>query len=140
MSTRARILAALAAGAIFGIGLGIAGMTRPSKILAFLDVTGGWDPSLAFVMMGAIGVHFGAVRIARGKARPVASNTFHFPADKGIDAPLLIGATVFGVGWGLGGFCPGPALVSAASGSALAVVFVVSMVAGMYARRTTARG
>ena len=139
MTTRARITAALVAGLLFGIGLGISGMTRPTKVLAFLDVAGAWDPSLAFVMMGAIGVHFVAVRIARRRARPVASEKFHFPAARRIDAPLLVGAAIFGIGWGLGGFCPGPALVTAASGNLLAILFVVSMVAGMLLKRPAAK-
>lgn len=121
---------AFAAGVLFAIGLAISGMTQPTKVLGFLDVAGTWDPSLAFVMMGAIGVHFFAVRIA--KKRPSMS----WPEKSTIDAPLAVGAAIFGVGWGLGGFCPGPALASAASGNVGAVVFAVAMAAGMLARRS----
>jgi uncharacterized protein len=144
MSTRSippvpRILAALAAGLLFGIGLGVAGMTRPTKVLAFLDVAGAWDPSLAFVMIGAIGVHAVAVVIARRRGRPLASAKFHWSDKTAIDAPLLGGAAVFGLGWGLGGFCPGPALASAASGNGLAIAFVLAMIVGMVARQTRGR-
>jgi uncharacterized protein len=136
---RSRVLAALAAGLLFGIGLGISGMTRPAKVLAFLDVAGAWDPSLAFVMIGAIGVHAIAVAIARRRGRPLASDRFHWSDRTAIDAPLLTGAALFGIGWGLGGFCPGPALVGAASGNLVAIVFVVAMIAGMVTRDARGR-
>jgi uncharacterized membrane protein YedE/YeeE len=114
-------------------------MARPSKVLAFLDVTGAWDPSLAFVMIGAIGVHAVAVAIAKRRARPLGGDVFHWPEKAALDAPLVGGALVFGVGWGLGGFCPGPALLGAASGNTAAAVFVVAMIAGMIGRHVSAR-
>ena len=133
------ILSAAAAGVLFGAGLGISGMSRPTKIQAFLDVTGTWDPSLAFVMVGAIGVHSLAVVVAKRRERTALGGIFHWPKPAAVDKPLLIGSAVFGIGWGLGGFCPGPALLGAASGSATAIIFVVAMVAGMIARHTSAR-
>lgn len=133
------ILSAAAAGLLFGVGLGISGMGRPEKVLAFLDVTGAWDPSLAFVMMGAIGVHCFAVAVAKRREHTALGGTFHWPKPAAVDKPLLFGAAVFGVGWGLGGFCPGPALLGAASGSGAAIVFVVAMSAGMLARHAAAK-
>lgn len=133
------ILSAAAAGVLFGVGLGISGMSRPTKVLAFLDVTGAWDPSLAFVMMGAIGVHCLAVLVAKRRERTALGGIFHWPGPAAIDRPLLVGAAVFGVGWGLGGFCPGPALLSAASGNAAAILFVVAMIGGMIARHAASR-
>lgn len=142
-SKNARLVTALIAGAIFGVGLGIAGMTRPSKVLGFLDVGGAWDPSLAFVMLGAIGVHAVAVTVARRRSSPLLAPKFSWPSRTHIDMPLLAGAALFGVGWGLGGFCPGPSLTTAASGNLAAIIFVVAMVGGMTIRhlqtRTTKR-
>jgi hypothetical protein len=114
-------------------------MGRPTKVLAFLDVTGAWDPSLAFVMMGAIGVHCLAVVAAKRRERTALGGIFHWPKPAAVDKPLLVGAAVFGVGWGLGGFCPGPALLGAASGNGAAIVFVVAMAAGMIARHAAVR-
>ncbi len=126
------LLAALA-GILFGLGLGISGMTQPTKVIAFLDVGGAWDPSLACVMMSAIGVHFLGVRLAKKRGVPIFGDRFAWPPGADIDRPLLAGAAIFGVGWGLGGFCPGPALVSAASGSVSAVAFACAMAVGMLA-------
>ncbi len=127
------------AGALFGIGLGISGMTNPQKVLGFLDVTGAWDPSLAFVMMAALAVHITLSRVIRRRGMPLFDRTFHFPTRKEIDAPLVVGAALFGVGWGLAGFCPGPALVSLASAKAPAIVFVASMTVGMMLQHATRR-
>lgn len=122
---------AFVSGIVFAVGLGIAGMTRPTKVIGFLDVTGAWDPSLAFVMIGAIGVFsFAAERARKGRA-PLFAPSYALPEAKGIDAPLLLGAVLFGVGWGASGFCPGPALVSVATCSSKVLVFVAAMVAGM---------
>lgn len=123
-------VAASGAGLLFGIGLAIAGMTKPSKVIGFLDVFGQWDASLAFVMVGAILVHFIASRLVLRRSSPLLVARFHVPTRKDIDAPLVLGAALFGVGWGLGGYCPGPGLVSAASGSLAAIVFVVGMTIG----------
>lgn len=123
--------AALSAGALFGVGLGVSGMTLPPKVRGFLDVGGDWDPSLAFVMLGAIGVHLALLRATRARVAPVFHQMFHPPTTARIDAPLLAGAAVFGVGWGLGGVCPGPAIVHLGAGGASAWTFVLAMVAGM---------
>ncbi len=125
---------AAAAGVLFGVGLMLSGMTKPSKVLGFLDVTGAWDPSLAFVMMGAIAVHALGYRVVRRRATPRFDTSFHVPPARAVDAPLLLGAALFGIGWGLGGFCPGPVLVTLASGSARALIFVAAMIAGVCAR------
>jgi uncharacterized membrane protein YedE/YeeE len=124
-------LAAFAAGALFAIGLAVAGMTRPEKILGFLDLAGAWDASLAFVMVTAIGVHFVLHRLVTRRAAPLFDDKFHLPQRKDIDGRLVAGAALFGVGWGLGGFCPGPGIVSAGSGSLPAFVFVIGMTVGI---------
>jgi uncharacterized membrane protein YedE/YeeE len=126
-----RNAAAFGAGALFAVGLAVSGMTRPSKVVGFLDLAGAWDASLAFVMMGAIAVHFVAYRVVLRRPAPLFDVRFHLPTRKDIDRRLVLGAALFGVGWGLGGFCPGPGLVSAAGGSLGAVVFVVGMTLGM---------
>ena len=123
---------ALASGALFGVGLVVSGMTKPSKVTGFLDLFGHWDPSLAFVMVGAIGVYALLSRVVLRRAAPVFDDRFHLPSTKPIDARLVAGAAVFGVGWGLGGFCPGPGLVALGSGALGPVVFVVTMSAGMW--------
>jgi len=129
------IRAALAVliGAMFGTGLILSGMTLPSRVLGFLDVLGRWDPTLALVMGGAIAVHATSGRFIRRRAKPLLDTRFSLPASTLIDARLLVGSAVFGVGWGLAGFCPGPALVSAASGASAALVFCAAMLAGMLA-------
>jgi len=134
ISPTTRVLGALASGVLFALGLAVSGMVRPTKVLAFLDFAGAWDPSLAFVMIGAIGVHAVAVVVARRRGRPIASDKFHWSDRAAIDPPLVAGAVVFGFGWGLAGFCPGPALVTAASGSLGAVLFVAAMAGGMFLR------
>jgi uncharacterized membrane protein YedE/YeeE len=130
-----RRYAAAIAGALFGAGLLISGMTRPAKVIAFLDVGGAWDPSLAWVMIGAIGVFAIGYRLIAGRGRAIGGGPLHLPAKARIDGSLVIGAAVFGVGWGLGGYCPGPAIVSAASAAAPAIVFVAAMVVGMVLAR-----
>lgn len=126
-----RNAAAFGAGALFAVGLAVSGMTRPSKVVGFLDLAGDWDASLAFVMMGAIAVHFVAYRVVLRRPAPLFDVRFHLPTRKDIDLRLVLGAALFGVGWGLGGYCPGPGLVSAAGASLGAVVFVVGMTLGM---------
>jgi uncharacterized membrane protein YedE/YeeE len=120
------------AGALFGAGLVISGMTQPARIIGFLDPLGGWDSSLAFVMAGAVAVYALAYAVIRRRARPWFEARFHVPVRADIDAPLLAGAAVFGIGWGLGGLCPGPGIVAAAGGSTSALAFVLAMVAGMH--------
>ncbi|HEX6239333.1 MAG TPA: DUF6691 family protein [Polyangiales bacterium] len=123
-------LLALTAGLAFALGLGIAGMTRPANVIAFLDVTGSWDPALAFVMMGAVGVHALALLLGRRRTRPLLEPRFETPSKAGIDARLIAGAAIFGVGWGASGFCPGPALVALMSFSPSVLAFVPAMVVG----------
>jgi uncharacterized membrane protein YedE/YeeE len=128
-------LIALAAGLLFGLGLAISGMFDPAKVLGFLDLaaiaTGGWDPSLAFVMAGGLIVTLPAFQVARRWRQPVAAPQFHTPSAKGIDTKLLLGALLFGIGWGLVGYCPGPALAALAFGATGTIVFVLAMVVGM---------
>jgi uncharacterized protein len=120
----------LVSGLLFGAGLAIGGMTNPRKVINFLDVGGAWDPSLAFVMIGAIAVHFVAYRWVRGNATPLFADEFVIPKLRRIDASLVAGSAIFGVGWGLGGYCPGPSIVSLGAGSRDALVFVVMMAIG----------
>ncbi len=118
-------------GLLFGMGLLLSGMTDPGKVLGFLDVFGAWDPSLAFVMGGAIAVGFFAFALAAKRTRAFLGGAMHLPTSNDIDHRLVLGAVTFGVGWGLAGFCPGPGLVSMASGEPKGAVFVGAMVAGM---------
>ena len=124
-------IVALVAGLVFGIGLIAGGMVDPAKVQGFLDVTGAWDPSLAFVMGGAIAVGVGAFALAKGRQRAWAGLPIDLPAAGGIDARLIAGGVVFGIGWGLAGYCPGPAVVALGAGSAPALWFVPAMLAGM---------
>ena len=134
-----RTLAALACGIVFGAGLALSGMTNPAKVLAFLDVAGSWDATLVFVMAGALAVNAAAYAITRRRARPLLDDAFTLPARCELDAPLLGGAALFGVGWGMVGLCPGPALASLARGEPGAIVFVAAMVAGMLLQRVAER-
>ncbi|HKB55082.1 MAG TPA: YeeE/YedE family protein [Ramlibacter sp.] len=120
-------------GLLFGLGLILSGMTDPGKVLGFLDITGPWDPSLACVMGGAIAVALSAFVLARRRTTTFLGGPIHLPADAPIDRRLVIGSIVFGIGWGLAGFCPGPAIVAAGAGFSKAVVFTLSMLAGMAA-------
>ncbi|MDP8568861.1 DUF6691 family protein [Methylophilus aquaticus] len=125
-------LIAFFSGLIFGIGLIIGGMTNPAKVLAFLDITGDWDPSLMFVMLGAIAVSFFAFRQAARKSTSLLGWPVNLPDTTRIDRKLVMGAVLFGAGWGLAGFCPGPAMVALLFGSAKPWIFVTSMLAGMW--------
>jgi uncharacterized membrane protein YedE/YeeE len=122
---------AFASGLVFGLGLILSGMTDPGKVIGFLDVAGLWDPSLAFVMGGAILVGFFAFALAGRRGKTFLGGGLHLPQRRDIDNRLVLGSLVFGIGWGLAGFCPGPALVSFASGIDKAAVFVAAMLAGM---------
>jgi uncharacterized membrane protein YedE/YeeE len=124
-------LAAFAAGLVFGIGLIVSGMADPGKVIGFLDITGKWDPSLAFVMGGAVIVGLFAFALAQRRAKAFFGDAIDLPQRRDIDNRLVAGSLVFGVGWGLAGFCPGPALVSFASREAKAAVFVAAMLGGM---------
>jgi len=127
-------------GLLFGLGLILSGMTDPSKVLGFLDIFGLWDPSLAFVMGGAIAVGFFAFAWAKKRTVNFLGGALHLPTNSQIDKPLVVGAVLFGAGWGLAGFCPGPALVSLASGQIKAALFVVFMLAGMQLFEMLGRG
>jgi uncharacterized protein len=120
----------LASGVLFSVGLAISGMTQPAKVVAFLDIAGRWDPSLAFVMGAATLVYFTAFRLVMRQTAPLVGE-FHLPTQRDIEPKLVVGAALFGVGWGLAGYCPGPALVSLATGSASAFTFVAAMAIGM---------
>lgn len=124
-------LSAFIVGLLFGLGLILSGMTDPGKVQGFLDLFGNWDPSLAFVMGGAIAVGFFAYALAKQRTRNFLGGAMHLPKATAIDKRLVIGSLTFGVGWGLAGFCPGPGLVSMASGEVKGLVFVAAMVAGM---------
>jgi uncharacterized protein len=126
-----RTLAALFAGALFGLGLAVSGMMNPAKVIGFLDITGAWDPTLAFVMGGALLVTIPAFRLILGRQRPLLADGFALPTKTALDARLLGGAALFGVGWGLSGFCPGPAVAALVTGLAPVFAFVAAMVAGM---------
>jgi len=125
------LVMAFAAGLVFGLGLILSGMTDPGKVLGFLDVAGAWDPSLAFVMAGAVLVAFVAFAFARRRAKTFLGHALYLPQRGEVDWRLVGGSVVFGVGWGLAGFCPGPALVAFGAGYDKAAVFVVAMLAGM---------
>lgn len=134
-----RNAAAFGTGALFAVGLAISGMTKPSKVAGFLDITAAWDASLAFVMVGAIAVHLALYRIISRRSSPLFDAKFHLPTRKDIDTRIVLGAALFGVGWGLGGFCPGPGLVAAGAGSPNALVFVAGMTIGMVIENVVAR-
>lgn len=134
-----RHAAAFGTGALFAVGLAISGMTKPSKVSGFLDLAGAWDASLAFVMIGAVAVHFVAYRLVMRRSSPLFDAKFHLPARGDIDLRLVAGAGLFGIGWALAGFCPGPALVSAGSGSLGAIVFVGGMTAGILIEHVVTR-
>jgi hypothetical protein len=126
-----RSLFALVSGLVFGLGLIAGGMTDPAKVKGFLDLFGGWDPSLALVMGGAIAVGVFAFAAARRRTRSWTGDLMEIPSSTVIDTRLIVGGVLFGIGWGIGGFCPGPALVAMASGLSSAWIFVVAMLAGM---------
>jgi len=125
------IIAPLMCGMIFGAGLLISGMVQPTKVLGFLDIFGAWDPTLAVVMATALAVAAPGFMLARNRPRPVLARQYFWPGKSEIDAPLVLGAGLFGIGWGLVGLCPGPALESLATLSPGVVVFVVAMAGGM---------
>ncbi|WP_426193156.1 YeeE/YedE family protein [Massilia sp. DWR3-1-1] len=126
-----QIIMALAVGLLFGIGLIVSGMSDPSKVLGFLDLAGRWDPSLACVMGGAIAVGLVAFRFAATRDRALLGEVMRLPTASQIDRRLVLGGLAFGAGWGLAGYCPGPALASLASGGAKPLIFTAAMVAGM---------
>jgi uncharacterized protein len=129
-------------GLLFGTGLVVAGMSDPAKVMNFLDITaistGGWDPSLAFVMAAGTLVTFLGYRYVLKRKTPLFDTQFHLPHAKNINAPIIVGPAIFGIGWGLAGFCPGPAFTALGTGDNRAILFVVAMLAGMFAARQLA--
>ena len=125
------LTAVFLAGFFFALGLGVSGMTNADKVINFLNLAGDWDPSLAFVMVGAIGSHLVFYKLILKRRAPIFSDQFHIPGRKNIDGRLIAGSALFGLGWGLGGFCPGPGLVSSVGLGAEALVFTLAMLGGM---------
>lgn len=126
-------ISSFAAGLLFAAGLALAQMTQPSRIIGFLDFFGTWDPTLMFVIGGAVGTYMLMFRIIKGsRQKPVFTEQFQIPTRTDIDKSLVIGAAVFGAGWALGGFCPGPGIVASVSGALPALLFVGTMIIGMY--------
>ncbi len=125
------VFISLLSGLVFGLGLIVSGMANPVKVLGFLDLGGAWDPSLAFVMAGAIGVGAIAFAVARKRTRSFLGAAMKLPTTRDIDHRLVLGSVLFGIGWGVAGFCPGPALVALGMGEVKALVFVIAMLVGM---------
>lgn len=125
----------LALGLLFGVGLVVSGMSNPAKVLNFLDLFGTWDPSLAFVMGGAVLVAFIGFRLVFKRPAPIAAERFQLPTRTDIDSPLVVGPILFGIGWGLGGFCPGPALTALPLAATGTLAFVPAMLLGMWGAR-----
>lgn len=127
-------IAVFLSGLLFALGLGISGMTLPQKVIGFLDVTGGnWDPSLGLVMVSSAGVYMVLYPLVQKLSHPLFDTRFHVPSRNDIDRPLIVGAFLFGIGWGLVGLCPGPAVTALASGQTTVFIFFVAMALGMYA-------
>jgi uncharacterized membrane protein YedE/YeeE len=126
-----KMLVNLFAGTLFGLGLAVSGMVDPAKIIGFLDFAGEWDPTLGFVMGGALLVAIPAFRLILRRPHPLLADEFDLPTKKEVDSRLLAGSAIFGLGWGLAGFCPGPAVAALASGLAPVFAFVAAMIAGM---------
>jgi uncharacterized membrane protein YedE/YeeE len=124
-------MVAAISGAVFALGLVVSGMTDPGRVTAFLDITGHWDPTLAFVMAGAIVVYAPLARIVRRRTAPIFDAKFHLPERTAVEPRLVVGAALFGVGWGLSGYCPGPALVSLGTAATPVLVFVGAMIGGV---------
>ena len=127
----AQFVVALLSGLIFGFGLSMSGMLNPQRVQGFLDIFGQWDPSLAFVLGGAVAVAAIGIQIMRKSSHPILEARYHVPTKKRIDASLILGSAIFGVGWGIGGLCPGPAIALLSLGTIKPTVFVISMVVGM---------
>jgi uncharacterized protein len=130
---------AFVVGLVFGTGLYVSGMSEPNKVLGFLDLAGEWDPSLAFVMAGAIAVGVVGFRIAARRGRTLFAEPLHLPSVQSVDAPLVVGSILFGLGWGLAGICPGPALVDLGFLDPRIALFVVAMLVGMLAKDVGAK-
>lgn len=130
----------LLSAVLFGVGLGLGGMLDPTRVVGFLDVTGVWDPSLVFVMGGALGVNAIAYRLTRRRAAPVFDDHFDLPTRHDFEPRLIWGSVLFGVGWGLSGYCPGPAIVTVVDGTLEAFLFLGAMALGVFAASRTASG
>ena len=135
MTGRLRLAAALASGLLFGTGLALSGMLDPARVRGFLDVAGAWDPSLALVLAGAVSVSSLGEALARRLPGPALAPAFDAPRARAIDPPLVLGAALFGIGWGLSGFCPGPAVAALSTGAVPVIAFVAAMLAGMAGHR-----
>lgn len=129
------IIMALISGILFGVGLTLSQMTNPDKVIGFLDITGNWDPSLIFVMVGALAVTTLFFRKIIKRPRPLFDKEFYLSSKSAIDKPLLIGATIFGIGWGISGYCPGPSVAGLGLGNLEAVVMIFSIYMGFIAHR-----
>ena len=125
------LIVSFTVGLLFAIGLGVSGMTQPEKVIGFLDIFGTWDPSLMFVMVGAIGIHSVAYLFIKKTQKPILSSEWHLPKQSQITKSLIFGSLLFGIGWGLAGYCPGPALVSIVTLQNEVLVFILSMIIGM---------
>ncbi len=130
---RLRVVAAFVSGIVFGLGLALSGMLNPVRVQGFLDITRDWDPSLGFVLAGAVSVSALGMALVRRMREPLLDSRFHLPETRVIDRRLLVGSAIFGVGWGMVGLCPGPALASLSLGLPATVLFIASMLAGMAA-------
>lgn len=128
-------LIALACGLIFGLGLSLSQMINPNKVLAFLDIIGDWDPSLAFVMLGALTVTILAFKLILKQPAPLLENSFHISSRKTIDRPLLAGAGIFGIGWGMSGYCPGPAVAGIGLQNLESLVMVIAIYLGFFCHK-----
>ena len=137
--SRFKVAAGLVSGVLFGAGLAMSGMTDPNKILNFLDVTGRWDPSLLLVMAGAVPLSALAFHLGRRRERPLFDARFLLPTNTRLDGPLVLGSALFGLGWGLGGYCPGPAIASLSRPSEGLLGFLIAMGLGLLLRRPLAR-
>lgn len=126
------LFTAFISGILFGLGLTLSEMINPARVIGFLDVAGRWDPTLGFVMAGALAVTMPLFPVVLRRGKPVWSGKFYLPTNLAIDRPLVLGAAIFGVGWGLAGFCPGPALAGTVSGNAGVYLFVIAMLAGQW--------
>lgn len=133
------LFAALLIGMVFGAGIAISGMANPAKILNFFDIAGDWDPSLAFVMGGALSVALIGYRFVLKRPAPVFGSRFHLPEKRDIDPGLIAGSALFGIGWGIGGFCPGGSIPAIGLGKPQAMLFVLAMVAGIWLARSLRR-
>jgi uncharacterized membrane protein YedE/YeeE len=127
-----KIFVSFLVGFIFALGLGISGMTRPDIVKGFLDIWGNWNPALIGVMAGAIAIHSIAFYLVKHRKSPLFDTQFYLPTKKSIDKKLILGSILFGIGWGWAGICPGPGIVSLMSGQINILIFIVSMIAGMY--------